>query len=50
MGIVRGNADFSGNKKSVEKFLPVRRKNVSGGKNKVTPVFVWMVMWGCGRI
>ena len=24
-------------KKSVEKFLPVRGKNVSGGKNKVTP-------------
>ena len=38
MGIVRGNADFSGNKKkSAEKCLPVRGKNVSGGRNKVTP-------------
>ena len=34
MAIVRENADFSGNKKkSAEKFLPVRGKNVSGGKN-----------------
>ena len=37
MGIVRGNTDFSRNKKkSAEKFLPVHGKNVSGGKNKVT--------------